>query len=251
MTNNGLLLATLRVEADRLVELAGGDLTVPVPTCPGWTLADLLGHLGRVHRWTAICLNTPPDGDRPRFEPRPPQGAALGPWVRQGLDALIDAFDSPELDRPVWTFVGPGPAAWWLRRQALETAMHRLDAQLAAGVSPDPIDTAVGAIGVDEWCEIEAARWFRPSDEVVMSVHLHATDDLGPDADSDLPGEWFLEADSAGLRWSHGHHKGDIAVRASRADLFLLVWRRLPLADVEVLGDPDRLADFLLASAVD
>jgi hypothetical protein len=129
--------------------------------------------------------------------------------------------------------------------------MHRLDSQLAAGTPPDPIDQTVAALGVDEWCEIEAARWFRPSDDVVMSVHLHATDDLHPEADPALPGEWFLEADAAGLQWSHGHHKGDIAVRASRAELFLLIWRRLPPADVEVLGDPERLADFLLASAVD
>jgi uncharacterized protein (TIGR03083 family) len=245
-----ILLATFGADAARLVELAGGDLSVSVPTCPGWTLADLLAHLGRVHRWTAVCLQTPPDGDRPRFEPRPPEGAALGPWVKEGLDALIDAFDGPDLDRPVWTIVGPGPAAWWLRRQTMETAMHRLDAQLAAGTATDPIDQAIAAIGVDEWCELEAARWFRPSDDVVMSVHLHATDEV-EEIDADLPGEWFLEADATGLQWSHGHHKGDIAVRASREQLFLLIWRRLPLADVEILGDPDRLADFLLASAVD
>jgi uncharacterized protein (TIGR03083 family) len=253
VTNNDRLLPTLRADADQLVELAGGDLSAPVPTCPGWNLADLLGHLGRVHRWTAICLQTPPDGDRPRFEPRPPEGAALGPWVREGLDTLITAFDTPDLDRPVWTFVGPGDVGWWLRRQTLETAMHRLDAQLAAGTATDPIDQAVAAIGVDEWCEIETARWFRPSDDVVMSVHLHATDEVvkSDEVDADLPGEWFLEADATALRWSHGHHKGDIAVRASREQLFLLIWRRLPLADVEILGDPDRLADFLLASAVD
>jgi uncharacterized protein (TIGR03083 family) len=241
------LLTTLRADADRLVELAQGDLGAPVPTCPGWNLADLLGHLGRIHRWTARCLQTPPDGDRPRFEPKPPEGAALGPWIRDGLDTLIAAFDTPDLARPVWTFVGPGDVAWWLRRQTLETAMHRLDAQLAAEVTTDPIDQTVAALGVDEWCEIEAARWFRPSDDLVVSVHLHATDE----ADDDLAGEWFLEADGHGLRWIHGHHKGDIAVRASREQLFLLIWRRLALADVEVLGDADRLADFLLASAVD
>jgi hypothetical protein len=81
----------------------------------------------------------------------------------------------------------------------------------------------------------------------VLSVHLHATDD----APADVPGEWFIEVDGSGLRWSHGHHKGDIAVRASRAELFLLIWRRLALAEVEVLGDAERLSDFLLASAVD
>jgi uncharacterized protein (TIGR03083 family) len=251
MTSLDQLLATLRLDANRLVQLAEGDLSVPVPTCPGWNLDDLLAHLGRVHRWTALCLQTPPDGDRPRFNSPPPEGETLGTWVRDGLDVLIDAFDSPDLDRPTWTFVGHGTVAWWLRRQTLETAMHRLDAQLAVGVDPDPIDQTVAAIGIDEWCEIETARWFRPTDEVVMSVHLHATDEPGPAAPADLPGEWFLEADATELRWSHGHHKGDIAVRAGRAELWLVIWRRLPSSAVEVLGDPARLDDFLLASAVD
>jgi len=243
------LLATLRTDADRLVELAGGDLSVPVPTCPGWSLGDLLVHLGRVHRWAAVAATTPPGDDWPRFGERPAAGVQIGPWLRAGLDQLDVLFDTPDLDLPAWTFIGPGTARWWLRRQTLETAMHRWDAQVAAKATLDPIDAATAAEGIDEWCQLESARWFRPSDEAAMTVHLHATDTAG-DAD-ELPAEWFLEADTTELRWSHGHHKGDIAVRAGRAELWLAIWRRLPLSEVEVLGDPARLEDFLLASAVD
>jgi mycothiol maleylpyruvate isomerase-like protein len=34
----------------RMAALARGDLAVPVPTCPEWTLRDLLEHCGFVHR---------------------------------------------------------------------------------------------------------------------------------------------------------------------------------------------------------
>ncbi len=240
------LLATLRDDRDRLVAIADGPLDVAVPTCPGWAMSDLLVHLGRVHRWARAALDTDPSGEWPPFGARPADGEPLGPWLADGIDQLDTAFSSTALDRPAWGFAGPSTVGWWLRRQALETAMHRWDAEIAAGRPPTAMDVATAATGIDEWCELEAARWFRPSDDLTISVHLHATDDAG-----DLPGEWFLEADSAGLHWSHGHHKGDIAVRASRSDLFLLVWRRVPPADLEVLGDPDRLDEFLLASAVD
>jgi uncharacterized protein (TIGR03083 family) len=243
------LLGTLRQDGDRLVTLAAGDLDAPVPTCPGWTLGDLLIHLGRVHRWAVAAALTAPDDERPRFGARPADGEAIGPWFATGVDQLVATFDGADPDTPAWAFVGPGTVGWWLRRQTLETAMHRWDAQLAATGASDPVDAEIAAIGIDEWCELESARWFRPSDETAMTVHLHATDD--PAGSDELPGEWFLEADSAGLRWSHGHLKGDVAVRASRQDLWLAIWRRLPLSAVEVLGDADRLDDFLLASAVD
>ncbi len=29
------------------------DLSTPVPTCPGWTLAQLMRHVGRGDRWCA------------------------------------------------------------------------------------------------------------------------------------------------------------------------------------------------------
>ena len=49
-------VARLGAWADR----AGAE--APVPTCPGWTVRDLLAHQGMVHRWaTAVVL-----GDDPR-----------------------------------------------------------------------------------------------------------------------------------------------------------------------------------------
>ncbi|WP_432278328.1 maleylpyruvate isomerase N-terminal domain-containing protein [Nocardia carnea] len=31
----------------------------PIPTCPGWTLADLVTHVGRARRWAATMIGSP------------------------------------------------------------------------------------------------------------------------------------------------------------------------------------------------
>ncbi|HEY2286560.1 MAG TPA: maleylpyruvate isomerase N-terminal domain-containing protein, partial [Streptosporangiaceae bacterium] len=33
--------------------LDGADLTVPVPSCPGWNVGQLARHLGGAQRWAA------------------------------------------------------------------------------------------------------------------------------------------------------------------------------------------------------
>ena len=33
--------------------IVGADLTAPVPTCPEWTVRDLVTHVGSGHRWSA------------------------------------------------------------------------------------------------------------------------------------------------------------------------------------------------------
>src|SRR5690348_8760485 len=36
----------------------GADLTIPIPTCPDWTLRQLATHVGRAHRWAAEIAAT-------------------------------------------------------------------------------------------------------------------------------------------------------------------------------------------------
>ena len=239
------LLASLRDDRDGLAALAAADLDAPVPHCPGWTLRDLLDHMGRIHRWAYEYQLLPPDWPRPEVPPGVGDRPDAVEWVVEGLDLLIERFATTDLTAACATFAGPAVRAWWLRRQAMETAVHRWDAETTAGVGPAPVDADVAEAGVDEWCEIEAARWYSPSPDLSLTVHLHATDDAVGD------GEWFLEATPDGLAWEHGHRKGDIAVRASRSDLFLLAWRRVEPATLEVFGDVARLAAFLGATEVD
>lgn len=51
------LLDRLRVEGGLLGDAAArAGLAADVPTCPGWTVRDLLPHIGGIHRWAATVV---------------------------------------------------------------------------------------------------------------------------------------------------------------------------------------------------
>ena len=48
-------LAVAEIEA-MAASCAGADPSTPVPTCPGWDLAELMRHTGEIHRWAATMV---------------------------------------------------------------------------------------------------------------------------------------------------------------------------------------------------
>ncbi len=225
----------VRREADALVAAGvGAGLDAPVPSCPDWDVAALLGHIGRVHRWAAGCITTNPLVPPPNIDP-PPDGDALAGYARDGAATLVAALErSP--DAPAWTFVPPPTVAFWQRRQAHETAMHRVDAELAGGAAT-PIDGPLAADGIDEWLTILPVRPGKaPPTGSGETLHLHCTD---------RPGEWLLRLTPERLEVERAHAKGDVAVRGAASDLLLVLLHRAPTDTVEVLGDRPTLDAFL------
>jgi uncharacterized protein (TIGR03083 family) len=134
-------------------EQAGLDAAVP--PCAPWRVKDLLRHTGYIHRWAAQhitgrpaqVLGGPPEeeilsGGAPDDE--------LIAWFRDGHAALVNVLSAADPDLQTATFMAaPSPLAFWARRQAHETAIHRVDAQSPAGrLSEFPADFAVD--GIDE-----------------------------------------------------------------------------------------------------
>lgn len=229
------LLAHLDVDLAVLGELRSDQLGAAVAACPGWDLARLIDHLGRVHRMVLGCLEATDPGDYPGFPRR--SGLTSGEllaWFADSATALRRSLADEDPGRPVPTFLGPRTVDWWIRRQAHEHAIHRWDAEAALG-TPGPIPSELAADGVSELLELRIDRGWVPLDGTRGSVHLHGTD---------AEGEWFVELDEP-LRWTTGHHKGDAAVRGTVSDLDLLVWGRVPPTALEVLGDA-ALLDALL-----
>ena len=228
-------LAHLRGDALAMVSVARLQADAAVPSCPGWTVRQLLAHTGRVHRMAAAVVGhqllTPPGADLVGKPPADP--AALIPWFEEGFEALIDTLTSAELSAPAWNFAGvPAVAAFWMRRQAHETSIHRWDAQSALG-QVAAIGSALAVDGVDELFMLLGARLpqAKPDASSGGSVHLHATD---------TEGEWTVQIENGVLRVEPGHGKGDAAVRSTASDLNLFVWGRLdPLVSshVELFGD--------------
>ncbi|MER7361812.1 maleylpyruvate isomerase family mycothiol-dependent enzyme, partial [Nonomuraea wenchangensis] len=119
-------------ETERLAELAelAGDLSAPVPSCPGWTMAELVTHVGQTHRWAVHVL-------RERVQERiwsrqVPSGLPEGRdgdagWLRAGAAELVRTLRETDPDLPVWTWGPDRRAAWWPRRMAYELVVHRVD----------------------------------------------------------------------------------------------------------------------------
>ena len=122
-------LSLLRAQTERFAEIIGqGDLDATIAFCPGWSLRDLVDHLGGVHQWAANPVVT---GD-PVSKPEPAEGgrAALVDWYQRQAGHLIDVLASRSADSPAWTLdQGDPTVGFWRRRQVHETAIHTWDAR--------------------------------------------------------------------------------------------------------------------------
>ncbi|MGB3229599.1 MAG: maleylpyruvate isomerase family mycothiol-dependent enzyme, partial [Mycobacterium sp.] len=214
------------------------DPATPVPTCGDWTLRQLFRHVGRGNRWAAQIISdrrSQPLDPRDVRDGKPPEDAdAAIDWLNDGAQLVIDAVDRVGSDARVWTFIGPRPAGWWIRRRLHEATVHGADAALAVGTEYDlPPELAGDALS--EWLE----RACVDKRNAVMldrgqSIHLHATEEkLGP------TGEWTIVHDDDGVWWSHSHSKGSVALRGPVTELLLATVRRKTAAEagLEVFGD--------------
>ena len=235
--------ASLQADTTLLIDTASAALDRDVPTCPGWTCERLVGHIGRVHRWTAGWITT---GGPPEVEAAP-AGEAVVEWARAGLDELVTALGATQDDATVDTWYGPQPAVFWPRRMAIEAALHRFDAQAAVGATT-PVDTGLAVDAVDElFAVVLPMRGTGDLEGTGETIHLHATD---PDLDRFGGGEWLLTLAAGGLTVERVHAKGDVAVRGTASDLLLLLWNRVGTERVEVFGDADLLARWRQAVTV-
>ena len=215
------------------------DLDARVPSCPDWTLARLVAHIGEVQQWARVIVEQRPSERIPRRTlPAAPLGSELIPWFREQAPQLVATLAATDPSTPMWTFTDDQTARFWFRRQAHEVAVHRWDAELTAG-SPTPIAPELAADGVDEWLALLPFGGPRGLAGNGETVHLHCTD---------TEGEWVVTLGADGPTTKRAHEKSDVAVRGGASDLNLFVLGRVELAAFEVFGDADLLARFEAAT---
>lgn len=233
------LAESASVVADVLTQ---GRLDAAVPACPGWDLADLVRHLGTVHRWATQVVVGGELPERARVDGGPEGRDALIPWFAEGAAALAAALRDVDPQRPTWTFGPPEVAAFWSRRQAQETLVHAWDARASQGqafvIAPD--------MAVDGLGEIATVMFPR-------QVRLERTPPL-EHAIAFIPTDALPDADGIVL-FADGIRKPttiDAMVRGSAADLLLLLWGRAALADGRFVvdGDPGVVPAALAAAIV-
>lgn len=180
-----LYLAALQTEGERFraaIAAAGPD--APIPTCPEWTMGDLVRHTGEVHRWATTIIRgglAKPSLIPADFLGPLPIDDQLVEWFTEGLAVLVDALEAApvELDAFVFHADPPAPRLFWARRQTHETSIHRIDAESASGRST-AVDATVAADGIDEMLTGFAPRKFTPLHaDSPVSMLITADDALG------------------------------------------------------------------------
>src|SRR6516164_4788048 len=272
-------IGALRRQGELLTGAAQrAGLAAAVPSCPGWAVRDLLKHTGYVHRWAtgfvAEGLTRPGGASEEEILGQGPADAELPGWFREGHAALVRALGAADPGLNCWAFLpAPSPLAFWARRQAHETAIHRVDAELAAGAaSGQPVSTgqpastrqpvgtgqsasaagraasgngtsfgpAFAADGVDELVMGFLARSIKRGNWANLdgSLAIHADDGAAGRAD------WLIAGGQDAPGVSRGAGRADCEVSGPASELYLMLWNRGQGDRLQVTGDPGILAAF-------
>jgi uncharacterized protein (TIGR03083 family) len=209
------------------------DLDARVPTCPGWSVRDLVRHISGIHSWATAIISRSRDGPFDPFvemEGKWPADAALIDSFRQGHAALVHTLQTAPADLECFTFLpASSPLAFWARRQAHETGMHRVDAESAAGaITPFAADQA--ADGIDELLfGFMGRRGQRLHTDSSRTLLLEATD---------VAANWLVRIGPEEPVVTRERASGaDCRIGGSASDLFTFVWNRRSADGLHIQGD--------------
>ena len=224
-------LARISADSAGLADAATGNLGAPVEYCPGWSVADLVWHVRGVHHfWGEIVEHRMDDPTGVVRLERPAQDALIEQF-RVGARRLVSILAATDPAAPVWTWAPQHDAAFVIRHQVQEAAVHRWDAEHAAGRT-FAIDLPAAIDSIEEFLSYSTDV----SDAMPLGapILVEATD-----ADA----AWTVD-DAAGgaVGWRRGQLAAPAAtLRGSAGDLLLWLYGRIPdkttaIGDMPLLG---------------
>jgi len=124
-------LEYLRADGEALAAAARRAPDAHIGSCPEWDMTDLLAHVGGVHRWVDEMVTAKASKYIPRHSPELEGFEDTLAWYEEGLAHLLATLAAADPEEPVWNWADrkPAPALFWIRRMALETAIHRWDGE--------------------------------------------------------------------------------------------------------------------------
>jgi uncharacterized protein (TIGR03083 family) len=243
---NARFLECLSSDYGRILAIVPGHLDDRVPTCPEWTVADLVRHLSAVYLHKAVTMREgtrpsewPPDGlndEEPVALLERAYAEVAGEFSRRAPEEVSETFYEPDQS-----------VGFWVRRMAQETVIHRVDAELAVGVPVVPVPDDLAVDGVDELLKVFVAydveKWTEDYADVL---------DGSP--------EWSFAINTDGASWrvttspgrfdvagEPGAARSDVTIGGSPAALLLWAWNREAPGDpsaVVIDGNPEALDVF-------
>ena len=234
-------LELLVADGTRLADIAVGRLDEPVPTCPGWDVAEVVRHTGSVFNHKVACIQIGRQPEKGEWQAAPPTGSDLVDWYRAALAAIVQRLRSLSPSAPAYTWYPPEQdVAFWQRRMAQEAVVHRVDAETAAGqVLPVADDLAVD--GVDEVLDVFLRHGFSTK-EAAADPDL----DLSRHADRSVlvrtgPHAWHVAVaygEPEQVVLTRTGSPAQATVSGEPSELLLWLWGRRPDSAVAIAGDP-------------
>ncbi|HEV2636962.1 MAG TPA: maleylpyruvate isomerase family mycothiol-dependent enzyme [Actinocrinis sp.] len=235
--------------------VTAADPAAKVPSCPDWTTTDLADHVTEVYLHKTECMRLGAEPD-----PWPPENPDPAP-DRDPVAALADSyagllaeFDARDPADHAGSWYKPGQnVAFWIRRMAQETVVHRVDAELAAGLEPAEIPEDLAVDGIEEilvtFVAYSSVTWLE------YFADLLTAPDVRPLHLSTAGHTWSVRATTAGvlveqlpsattLTSSAQPATPAATVAGTPQNLFLWLWNRADDTTVDQDGDPALLAQF-------
>ncbi|CAN5394494.1 maleylpyruvate isomerase family mycothiol-dependent enzyme [soil metagenome] len=234
-------LAVIASEAARMAAVAQeAGLEAMTPTCPTWDIRKLLLHVGEVHRWSTAVIagrftslaNVPND----TRGPLPTDDNTIA-WFRDGAARLVDTLATADPSVAYDTFLNDPPTPrilFWARRQAMETGIHRVDAESAVGRCT-PFPPKVSADGIDEYLTGFITRG-------KGAVHRDPSQTVGI-VPTDAPQRWIVTISDGPIVTHRSERSANCTVSGPASDIFMALWNRLPLDPSTITGDFSLLTD--------
>ena len=215
--------------------LDGADVTVPVPTCPGWNVSQLARHVDGGQRWARDIVATRAVARRRAMSRcatclAPPTRipTRLSASLTEAAAALTSTLTEAGPDAQMWCPVDGGGSAFYARRFAYETAIHRADAALALGVGlrarPDCRGRRASTSGWNSVACLSISRFIRGCasfSRPARTIGLHATD---------TDAHWLLDLTGDVIAWRRADEPAAAEIRAPVTDLLLAIYRRRPVS---------------------
>ena len=237
---------------------AGPDAAVP--TTPGWTITDLVEHVGQSQDWVAEIIErriTDPTQLPTEMAVLPTDPGEWQAWLSESALRVASACSDDALDAPVFNASGDERSGtrFWMSGALNEAVVHGFDAANAAN-RPSDIYADIAAALISnhlamltsptwEMRRSESAHAIRGTGQTLLWLATDITDDSGA---------WFVELRPDGATWQPGTQQADVTVTGPARSLLLTLTRRLPLTDrkatyISVDGDADLAQHWLDSTA--
>jgi uncharacterized protein (TIGR03083 family) len=223
----------LRNDGDLIAATAPRGLDLLVPVCPPWDVREVVAHLATVYDHKVMAMRLGRRPEQGEWTTDEPFGKNTVEWFSDEHAKLLAELVRHAPTDFAWSWWEPDQTvAFWYRRMALETVVHRIDVESQFG-PPSAIDTALAIDGIDEVLTIMLAGDEEASAAVpgTGTVELLANDDA-----------WSVALEDSRTVVTPGRRTSPNAVLSGDpAALFLYLWGRVPIDALTRRGDGSRI----------